>query len=87
MSGPNFNDVSGFFDCSDAVYRAHDGALLCLRRCYAGWRIEECSFVDDDEDGSGRWVTDAETFHATLRDVVRHVRTLNATRLRDVFDY
>ena len=87
MSGPNFDDVAGLFDCAQAVYRAADGTLLCVTRRYAAWQVEPCDWVEDDAEGAGMWVSGLHTFHTTTRETVFYLRSLDATRLRHAFDY
>jgi hypothetical protein len=87
MSGPNFNDLDAFFDCANAVYRTPDSAWIAVRHLGRdGWRIEECSWLEDEQEGTGVWVTDEELTVSTTRACVAHLRALGAQRVRSVFD-
>ena len=88
MSGPNFHDIDAFFDCANAVYRTSSGTLVAVRHLgFDGWRLEQCAWVDDDDDGSGKWVIDTETTFRVTRDCVTYLRGIGANRVRSVFDY
>jgi hypothetical protein len=86
MTGPNFDDVAGFFDCADKVYRAADGSFIAVTRRSAGWRVEECSFIEDDEEGAGTWVDDEDQTFPTARAAVLYLRSIGAARKRTVYD-